>query len=46
MNMTENKIGFLIVVIIVAIASVGVTYLLVNIFEKKNGEQKSIYSTY
>ena len=42
MNMTENKIGFLIVVIIVAIASVGVTYLLVNIFEKKT-ESKNPY---
>ena len=35
MSMTENKTGFLIVVIIVTIASASVTYLLVNIFEKK-----------
>ena len=42
MSMTENKTGFLIVVIIVTIASAGVTYLLVNIFEKKT-ESKNPY---
>ena len=42
MSMTENKTGFLIVVIIVTIASASVTYLLVNIFEKKT-ESKNPY---